>query len=470
MPHTQPEADPFIVRTMHGPTVMRVWGTFLLAAILAAPAHASLPWEADAETLPSLAPMLESVVPAVVNISTAHEEVVRTSPLFRDPFFQHFFNLPGPHSRKRIRRGLGTGVILDTDQGYVVTNHHLIARADDITVTLNDGQEFKAEVIGSDSETDVAVLRIDSQETPLSSLPIADSERLRVGDFVVAIGNPFGLGQTVTSGIISALGRSGVFDAQGFENFIQTDASINPGNSGGALVNLKGELIGINTAILSRSGGNIGIGFAIPIHMVRQVTEQLIEHGQVQRGQLGVRAQALTRKLAKAFGMERTDGVVVTEIVEGSPAQRAGILPGDILLRIDDTEIQTVQDMRNVLGLLRAGREVEIELLRGNETLRVRAATAILRIAGGDLHPAMAGMTLSNQRDGNARFVEIVNVEPDSPAARAGIRAGDRLRSLNRRPIENIDQAQTIADRASAQILLQVQRGERGQSAFILLP
>ena len=410
--------------------------------------------------------MLEKTVPAVVNISTAHEEVVRTGPLFRDPFFQHFFGLPGQRSRKRVRRGLGTGVILDTEKGYVVTNHHLIARADDITVALSNGREFKAELIGSDSETDVAMLRIEADG--LTSLPFADSEQLRVGDFVVAIGNPFGLGQTVTSGIVSALGRSGVFDNYGYEDFIQTDASINPGNSGGALVNLRGELIGINTAILSRSGGNIGIGFAIPIHMVRQVADQLIEHGQVQRGQLGVQAQAMTPELAEAFGIEHTEGVVITEVVEDSPADLAGIVPGDILLRIDSEDIRDVKDMRNVLGLLRAGHEVEIKLLRGHETVIVRAATATLRIDGANLHSAMTGLILSTQRDAGTSFVAIVKVESGYPAEQAGIQVGDRLRSVNRRAIKSVEEIRTVIDQDAAQVLLQIQRGARSQ--FILLP
>ncbi len=438
----------------------------LLTTILTLPAWGAFPWESADGSLPSLAPMLEEAVPAVVNISTAHEEVVRMSPLFRDPFFQHFFGQPGRRSHKRVRRGLGTGVILDAEKGHVVTNHHLIAKADQITVTLGDGREIKAEVIGSDSETDVAMLRV--QADNLTTLPIADSERVSVGDFVVAIGNPFGLGQTVTSGIISALGRSGVFDNYGYEDFIQTDASINPGNSGGALVNLRGELIGINTAILSRSGGNIGIGFAIPIHMVRQVADQLIEFGQVRRGQLGVQAQAMTPELAEAFGLERSEGVVITEVVPGSPAERAGITPGDVLIRIDGEEIFDVKDMRNVLGLLRAGREVEIELLRGRAVVAVRAATATLRIDGANLHPGMAGLTLSTGRDSDATFVEIIRVEPGHPAARAGIRAGDRLRSVNRRPVKNVEDIRAVISRDSPQVLLQIQRGARRQ--FLLLP
>ena len=444
----------------------RIAAFSLLAAVFALPAWAVFPWETGDDSLPSLAPMLEKTVPAVVNISTAHEEVVRTGPLFRDPFFQHFFGLPGQRSRKRVRRGLGTGVILDEEKGYVVTNHHLIARADDITVALSNGREFKATLIGSDSETDVAMLRIEADD--LTSLPFADSEQLRVGDFVVAIGNPFGLGQTVTSGIISALGRSGVFDNYGYEDFIQTDASINPGNSGGALVNLRGELIGINTAILSRSGGNIGIGFAIPIHMVRQVADQLVEHGQVQRGQLGVQAQAMTPELAKAFGLEHIEGVVITEILEDSPAGLAGIVPGDILLRIDGEDIRDVKDMRNVLGLLRAGREVEIKLLRGHETVIVRAATATLRIDGANLHSAMAGLILSTQRDAGTSFVAIVKVEPGCPAEQAGIQVGDRLRSVNRRAIKSVEEIRTVIDQDAAQVLLQIQRGARSQ--FILLP
>ncbi len=438
----------------------------LLAALLALPAWAAFPWGNGQDSLPSLAPMLEKTVPAVVNISTAHEEVVRTGPLFRDPFFQHFFGLPGHPTRKRVRRGLGTGVILDAEKGYVVTNHHLIARADNITVALSDGREIKAEVIGSDSETDVAMLRIEADG--LTSLSFSDSEQLRVGDFVVAIGNPFGLGQTVTSGIVSALGRSGVFDNYGYEDFIQTDASINPGNSGGALVNLRGELVGINTAIMSRSGGNIGIGFAIPIHMVLQVTDQLTEFGQVQRGQLGVQAQAMTPELAEAFGLKQTEGVVITEVVDESPADQAGIVPGDILVRIDGEEIRDVKDMRNVLGLLRAGHEVEIELLRGREAVTVRAATATLRIQGANLHRALAGLTLSTRREAGTAFIEIIKVEPGYPAAQAGIRAGDRLRSINRRPVNSVEDIRATLDRDSAQVLLQVQRGTHSQ--FILLP
>ena len=441
--------------------------TALLIALSLSVSYAKWPWNQDGDSPPSLAPMLESVVPAVVNISTAHEEVIRASPLFQDPFFRHFFrDFPQQRSHTRVRRGLGTGVILDAERGYVVTNHHLIERASDISVTLHDGRELKAELIGSDDETDVAILRIDDDN--LNSLPIADSEALRVGDFVVAIGNPFGLGQTVTSGIVSALGRSGVFRTRGYENFIQTDASINPGNSGGALVSLRGELIGINTAILSRSGGNIGIGFAIPVAMVLQVAEQLIEYGEVQRGQLGVQAQALTPELAAAFDVPPSEGVVITEVIRGSPAAAAGIRTGDILRRIDDQEIRNVQDMRRILGLLRIGREVEIELARGQEILTVSAATTNLRISGDVLHPAMRGMVLTDQRDGNMAYVVITEVAGNSPAAQKGIRAGDRLRSINRFAIRSIQDARASTQRSEYQILLQVQRGNR--SRFILLP
>ena len=447
-------------------SLLRTSTCFLLASGLAAQAWATFPWAIGDDSLPSLAPMLEKTVPAVVNISTAHEEVVRANPLFQDPFFQHFFGRPGHQSHKRVRRGLGTGVILDKEKGHVVTNHHLIAQADDITVALSDGQELKAELVGSDSETDVAVLRIDADD--LTSLPFASSDQLRVGDFVVAIGNPFGLGQTVTSGIISALGRSGVFGNYGYEDFIQTDASINPGNSGGALVNLRGELVGINTAILSRSGGNIGIGFAIPIHMVRQVTDQLIEYGHVQRGQLGVQAQAMTPQLAEAFGIEHGEGVVITEVLEGSPAKLAGITPGDILLKIDGEEIKDVRDMRNILGLLRAGREVEIELLRDNRAMTVHAATATLRIDGASLHPAMDGLILSTRREAGVSFVEIVGVTPDSPVEQSGIQAGDRLRSINRRAINSVEEARAATSQNNPQVLLQIQRDMR--SHFLLLP
>ncbi|WP_373054394.1 trypsin-like peptidase domain-containing protein, partial [Thioalkalivibrio sp.] len=285
-----------------------------MAVLEAAPATAQLPAAVDGQPLPSLAPMLERTIPGVVNIATRARVVESASPLFDDPFFRRFFDVP---ERERERQGLGSGVIVDADAGTILTNSHVIARADTILVTLHDGRQYEAEVVGADPATDVAVIRIDADD--LQAIPLADSDALRVGDFVVAIGNPFGLGQTVTSGIVSALGRSGIGGA-GFEDFIQTDASINPGNSGGALVNLRGELVGINTALLARGGGNIGIGFAIPANMARQIQEHLLAEGQVERGALGVEMQDLTPALAQAFGLDVSQGAVITRVVRGSAA------------------------------------------------------------------------------------------------------------------------------------------------------
>ncbi|HNE00032.1 MAG TPA: trypsin-like peptidase domain-containing protein, partial [Plasticicumulans sp.] len=315
----------------------------LAAGLAAAPVPAALPWGAGSSELPTLAPMLEKATPAVVNVNT--ESHVRTprNPLLDDPVFRRFFNLPKqPHERERKAQSLGSGVIVDAERGYVLTNHHVIEGADVISITLRDGRQLQAKLIGSDPDTDVAVVQVPAKN--LSALPLADSDGLRVGDFVVAIGNPFGLGQTVTSGIVSALGRSGL-GIEGYEDFIQTDASINPGNSGGALVNLRGELIGINTAILAPSGGNVGIGFAIPINMARQVMDQIVRHGAIRRGLLGVATQDLTPQLAQAFGIRTDQGAVISQIGAKSAAEKAGLRVGDVI---------TTASLRHKIAILRA--------------------------------------------------------------------------------------------------------------------
>ena len=299
----------------------------LLLALTIGHALAALPAQVDGEPLPSLAPMLEKATPAVVNISTV--SVVRTEdhPLLRDPFFRWFFERPLERRNKRSQ-SLGSGVIIDANRGHVLTNHHVIEKAAEIRVTLNDGRELKAELLGSDPDTDVALLQIPAED--LTAIPLGDSRQLRVGDFVVAIGNPFGLSQTVTSGIVSALGRSGL-GIEGYENFIQTDASINPGNSGGPLINLRGELVGINTAILAPSGGNVGIGFAIPVNMVEAIRRQIVDHGGVHRGTFGVTLQDLTPDLARALNLAPdSKGTVVSGVKAGSAAARSGLRAGDL--------------------------------------------------------------------------------------------------------------------------------------------
>ncbi|KAB2864648.1 MAG: trypsin-like serine protease, partial [Bauldia sp.] len=276
----------------------------------------------------SLADVLEEITPAVVNIAVTSRAPAETNPLFNDPYFRRFFDLP-QMPQQRPRMSAGSGVIVDAQKGYILTNHHVIEGASEIAVTLKDRRRFTAELVGSDKATDIALVRIDASN--LTALRLGDSGSLRVGDSVVAIGNPFGLGQTVTSGIVSALGRSGL-NVEGYEDFIQTDASINPGNSGGALVTADGRLVGINTAIIAPAGGNVGIGFAVPIDMASAVMKQLIEHGEVRRGRIGVAIQDLTPDLAEALGIRETHGAVVASVESGSPAAEAGIQAGDIIV------------------------------------------------------------------------------------------------------------------------------------------
>ncbi len=437
--------------------------------IICTKAFAVLPASVDGQSLPTLAPMLERVTPAVVNIATRSDVRIRENPLLRDPFFRHFFDLPQPRPRKRRTQSLGSGVIVDAQQGYVVTNAHVIDKADEITVTLQDGRNVSAELIGADSESDVAVIRIPSKN--LTALPLGDSNSLRVGDFVVAIGNPFGLNQTVTSGIVSALGRSGL-GIEGYEDFIQTDASINPGNSGGALVNLRGELIGINTAILAPSGGNVGIGFAIPINMVRQLKEQLVEHGEVRRGRLGVHVQDLTPELAQAFGIPRTGGAIIAQVIPESPAERAGMREGDVVVQVNGDDIENAADLRNAVGLLRVGQVIDVVVLRRGRTMTTRATIEEPKLAaldGDEINRRLAGARFGNVSDelgsGEHTGVRVTDVRPGSPAWNAGLRKDDLVVSVNRRTVRDLEEMRAALELSTNGILINLRRG---QSALFL--
>jgi len=445
----------------------------LLAALtlVAGTASASLPSvDSQGNNLPSLAPMLKQVTPAVVNISTVGQLRVEDNPLLRDPFFRRFFNIPDRPAQRRPQ-SLGSGVVIDADKGYVLTNHHVVDKAAEITVTLQDGRRLDAKLVGSDAEADIAVVQIPADG--LMALPLADSDSLRVGDFVVAIGNPFGLGQTVTSGIVSALGRTGL-GIEGYEDFIQTDASINPGNSGGALVNLAGQLVGINTAILAPSGGNVGIGFAIPSNMVQAITRQLVEYGEVRRGYLGITAQNLTPELAQAFGAASVEGgAVVVKVTKGSPADKAGMRSGDIVTSINGRAIHDAAEIRNRVGLMRIGERVKLGVMRDDHAREISVVIAEpveARLKGENLDSRLAGAVFGQVNEvapNRDQGVAVLEVESGSAAWRGGLRPGDIIASVNRRPVVTLDDLKASMPRQGDALLLNIQRGEL--ALFILL-
>lgn len=419
--------------------------------------YADLPFSVNNQPLPSLAPMLERSMPAVVNISTSTNIQINDNPLLQDPFFRHFYNLP----KQQQKNSLGSGFIIDASQGLVLTNNHVIDKADKITVTLNDGRQLNAELVGTDPEADVAAIRIPADH--LTALPIADSSQLKVGDFVVAIGNPFGLGQTVTSGIISALGRSGL-GIEGYEDFIQTDASINPGNSGGALVNLRGELIGMNTAILAPSGGNVGIGFAIPSNMVMSIKDSLIKHGEVRRGLLGITSQDLTPDLVNAFNLENKQGAVISRIESNSPAAKAGLEPGDIIVGANGKAVKNSHDIRNIIGLLQVGDDVEIDYYHGNEKRKVVAKIGKPerpQLAGEKLHKKLRGTILSDSPKNQVEGVLIEKIDTSSEVWRTGLRPGDVIVSANRYRVHNLEEFKQVIN-PSTGLLINIQRGQDG--------
>jgi Do/DeqQ family serine protease len=441
-------------------TVRRFLVPFAFAA--ASAGLVTLPPAADGQPVPTLAPMLAQVTPAVVNIAvlTRSQEA---SPLARDPFFRWWFNRP--EQQERQERAAGSGVIVDAARGLVLTNHHVVKDAQEIVVTLKDRRVFKAQLVGSDPGTDVALLRIPADG--LTALRIGDSDAVSVGDYVVAIGNPFGIGQTVTSGIVSAVGRGGL-SMEGYEEFIQTDASINPGNSGGALVNLRGELIGINSAIIAPTGGNVGIGFAIPTYMARAVMDQLLRFGEVRRGRLGVTTQDLTPDLAKQLGVAATEGALVAGVEKDSAAEKAGLRLKDVVVAVNDRPVRASSELRNRIGLVPIGEEVEMTVLRDGRTIKVRARVGEVYQAAavsGESVPQLAGLKVADVQPGMPMYgqlegVVVTGVERDSPAFKNGLRVGDVIFGVNAWRVRSLKQFSEALRKADQPMRVALLRGE----------
>jgi len=404
-------------------------------ALACAPAMAAWPSSVDNQAMPSLAPMLEKSTPAVVSIAVkgTHEVKQNVPDIFK--FFGNRNQNPN-QAQQRPFRSLGSGVIIDAKEGYIVTNNHVIDKADEIIITLKDGRQIEAKRIGSDADSDVALLQIDADD--LTEIRISDSDKLRVGDFAVAIGSPFGLGQTVTSGIVSALGRSGL-DIENYEDFIQTDAAINSGNSGGALVNLRGELIGINTAILGPNGGNIGIGFAIPSNMMHNLVKQIIEFGEVHRGVLGVLGRSVNSDIAKAMELKTNQGGFIEQVVPDSAADEAGIKPGDVITKVNGKKVKSFNALRGKIGSIGAGKKVKLTIIRNgdeeNFTVKLKQSPAS-NVAAASIHRVFEGAKLEN--NDNNQGIKIVDVADGSPAQRVGLQAGDLISAINKTRINNI--------------------------------
>jgi len=434
------------------------WSGLVLAACAMASVHAALPVSVGDRPVTSLAPLVEAASPAVVNIRVS-QTVTRRNPL-GDEAFRRFFGIPDSPRGQRQVASAGSGVIVDAERGYILTNHHVVGDADAIQISLIDGQILDAEIVGSDPATDIAVIKVDAEG--LTDMPIGDSEGARVGDFVIAIGNPFGLGHTVTSGIISALGRTGI-SRDGYEDFIQTDASINPGNSGGALVNMDGELIGINSAIISRSGGNVGIGFAVPTEIASSIMSQILDFGEIRRGLLGVRIQTIDAEMAEALDTNVKSGALITNIEPDSAAEDAGLEVGDIIVAINDKKVDDASELRNTIGLLRSGDDVAIGYVRDRETRSTTAELGqqqTLASTGAELHSGLTGAQFAAASSTSIGGVEVTEVEAGSPAAQRGLLAGDMIVEVNQRAVRSLEELAAIA--ADNRILfLLVQRGER---------
>jgi Do/DeqQ family serine protease len=440
----------------------------LILALSMTAASAQLPlFGGNANEKPTLAPLLREVTPAVVSVSVESEARVMTNPLLNDPFFERFFG-PQPQQPEMVpQRGAGSGVIIDADNGFVLTNNHVISGAVRVTVTLSDNRRFEAEVIGSDEGTDIGLLRIDADN--LTALELGDSDSLEVGDFVLAIGNPFGIGQTVTSGIVSALGRGGL-SADGYEDFIQTDASINPGNSGGALIDLNGQLVGINSAIIAPTGGNVGIGFAVPSNMASGVMEQLLEFGEVRRGRLGITISDLTPDLSERLGLDIDLGAVVREVELNSPAEQAGLQPGDVIVEFDGEAVEGSSDLRNKVGLLRLGSKARIVYIREGrrETVEATIGRAPELTAGnGQIIEKLQGAEFRALGPGDPQYgtlqgVLVARVDQDSRAYDNGLRAGDIITAVNNRwQVTNLEKLSEIIRQTQGTFALNVVRDNR---------
>ena len=422
-------------------TKTRLFWTTLVLALVSSGAMAALPTSVGGQAVTSLAPLVEAATPAVVNI--------RVTQVRRNPFGR-----PGEVG------GAGSGVIVDAKNGYILTNHHVVGEADEIQVSLIDGRTLDAEIVGSDAGTDIALIKVEADD--LTEMPIGDSEDVRVGDFVIAIGNPYGLTHTVTSGIVSALGRTNI-SRDGFEDFIQTDASINPGNSGGALVNMSGELIGINSMIFSRSGGNVGIGFAVPTSIASSIMGQILDFGEIRRGLLGVNIQSIDREAAETLDIDVEGGALITRVFPESAAEKAGLEVGDIIVGVNDKKVTSAAELRNTIGLLRSGDKIDISYLRDNKSRSTSAELGRAEdqlMSGADIHPGLAGASFAPSSTSSDSGVEVTNVEEGSPAAQRGLRSGDVITAVNRVLVRNLRDLAAIAENNRILFLL-VQRGDR---------
>jgi serine protease Do len=447
----------------------------------------------SSQQLPSLAPMLEKVMPSVVSISVEGSTTVKTPRMPQQ--FQQFFgdNSPfcqdgspfqsspmcqngggdggadgGANAQKQQFRALGSGVVINADKGYVVTNNHVVDNATKIQVQLSDGRRYDAKVIGKDPQSDIALIQLQDAKN-LTAIKIADSDNLRVGDYTVAIGNPYGLGETVTSGIVSALGRSGL-NVENYENFIQTDAAINRGNSGGALVNLNGELIGINTAILAPDGGNIGIGFAIPSSMVKNLTAQMVEYGQVKRGELGIMGTELNSELAKAMKVDAQRGAFVSQVLPNSAAAKAGVKAGDVVVSMNGKALTSFAALRAEVGSLPVGSKLQLGLLREGKPVNVTVElqqSSQDKVQSATIYTGIEGADLSNIDTNGQKGVRVDSVKPGSAAARIGLKKGDVILGVNQQAVANLGELRKVLDTKPSVLALNVQRGD--SSLYLLM-